>query len=50
MTRSRSLALPFVACCAVLAVAGCKKQQPEAVTPPAASTVATPPAEGSRPA
>ena len=44
MTFPRSLALPLVACCAVLAVAGCKKQQPEAVTPPAASTVATPPA------
>ena len=36
-------ALPLVACVAVLAVAGCKKKEPEAALPPAASTMAVPP-------
>ena len=43
MTRHRSLALPLVACCALLAVAGCKRTEPDTATPPAASTIAAPP-------
>ena len=36
--------LPLVACVALLAVAGCKKKEPEATMPPPAATMATPPA------